>query len=243
MAFLTSALGAVTGGSIGYACNFSRQAIAITSAVSTIAAAVFYKLISKNVISDKNVTSDFKPLKLDIKRFSDIGDIDNKSMFAHKCSTLAEQNLCWFLRKMDMEEYNCVEKEHAIIVKAKALKAPAETGGAVALGVVGIAAYLEKSIKKVFLDTDNRMLTFLLSGFLGLYVGAMHLFCKMSPVCRAIEKDRADRLEDKISKLANRIESLNNNPLEKHQLQLARGYFFRALQAYVNRVEVIHHHH
>ncbi|NGX32261.1 MAG: hypothetical protein K1060chlam4_00302 [Candidatus Anoxychlamydiales bacterium] len=220
---LATVCGGLACGVTSYACGGSNNSMYIASAIGAIAARFIFNSIPE---------SGFEPLKLNIDRFRSLGDIDKASMFSHQCATLAKKDLCSYLRKMDTQEYGYVKNEHEDAIKALNLKAPVVTGLGVSIVWAGISAVAMWPIKGMI---DVLVFT---AGLTGLSFGAVHLASNVKDAAKIIEKNRASRLEDKLLKLSGRVESLTDCPRENHQLQLANGYFSRALQAHSNKITV-----
>lgn len=146
--------------------------------------------------------------------------------------SLAKKDLCAYLRDMDIQEYDHIKKEHEDVIKACNPKAPIATGLATAVGTAGFFAATMWPIKGMI-----DMLIFE-SGLFGFAGGGAHFSFNVRNAAKIIETNRASRLEDKMLKLSERIESLTNCPKEKHQLQLANGFFSRGLQNHSNKIIV-----
>ena len=106
---------------------------------------------------------------LDITPYKSLGAIANIDLMAHKA--LGEDMVCLYLRKMDLVEYEIIQKEHYVAKKAWNLSGPAITGGVIA-AITGIGIL-------VFGDIRSFVGNVVIPGGAGLVVGGAHAWVKI----------------------------------------------------------------
>ncbi len=234
---LVTFCGGLAIGIASHALGYPNNLVYVASAVG----AIFSRFIFNSMPE-----SGFEPFRLDINRFKCVGDIDNNSMFAHRCQPLADdkEGLCSFLRDMDQKEYEQVEKEHLEIggtLKPMDSLAVGIAGGGGALGILSLGSRIAMGTWEFFEACAAPLFALATFGF-GLAAGGSHYVNAMEKLSH-IESARASRLSEKIHKLSSRISTLDSDegyPKETLQLKVAKDYFSNTLQKNSNQITVYH---
>ena len=183
----------------------------------------------------KPSSHNFEKLQFDLEKFKIQTEISNSNLLSSYCQPIAKEGLCSYLKKMDVEEYEEIKKEHKLLLESNvSLKKSIQVGIIATISVLasGVLFYLPIFFTSPIVFSMSKkmiVITCIITTLFTITVSKMQSDINRKKLLEeTIKPNRKSRLTSKVHKLEKRISNIEKQKKfskEIIQLKIARDYF------------------